>query len=169
MTEKEIGVLLTILLPLIGAGIGFLAKRYLDKKRELFNENTKERRQAYQDFVDIVIDLFAGDKINKKPFDISRLYNFYKKNILFAPPSVVNAFSDYMQFIYIMDNDNPEHTAENICKLTEVLKQMRNDLGLNNKDLGENGEKLMRALLTDFDSIFKQSPPPTATLTNLNN
>jgi len=155
MNEKGIQILLTIILPLIGAGVGFLAKRYLDKKRELFNENAKERRQAYQDFVDIIIDIFAGDKTKKKPFDINRLYNFYKKNILFAPPNVVNAFSDYMQFIYVFDTDNPEHTAENIRKLTEVLKQMRKDLGLSNDNLGENGEKLMRAILTDFDDLFQ--------------
>ena len=54
-----------------------------------------------------------------------------------------------------MDNDNADHTAEHIYKLTEVLKQMRNDLGLSNKNLGENGEKLMRALITDFDSVIK--------------
>jgi hypothetical protein len=43
MTEKALEVLITILLPLVGGGIGFLLKRYLDKKRELFNENAKER------------------------------------------------------------------------------------------------------------------------------
>lgn len=99
MTEKALEVLITILLPIVGGGIGFFLKRYLDKKSELFNENAKERRQAYQDFINIIIDIFAGTKDKKqKPFDISRLYDFYKKNILFAPPKVVNAFSDYMQY-----------------------------------------------------------------------
>jgi len=155
MTEKAIEVLITITLPLAGGGVGFLLKRYLDKKRELFNENAKERRQAYQDFVNIIIDIFAGkDKKEKKPFDINRLYDFYKKNILFAPPSVVNAFSDYMQYLYVFDSNNPDQTAEHIKKLTEVLKQMRKDLGLNNSDLGNNGEKLMRAILKDFDTLL---------------
>lgn len=155
MTEKTYIVFMTILLPLIGGGIGFLLKRYLDKKRELFNENAKERRQAYQDFVNIIIDIFAGKNDTKEnSFDVNRLYDFYKKNILFAPPSVVNAFSDYMQFIYIFDSNDPHQTAEHIRKLTEVLKQMRKDLGLSNSDLGENGEKLMRAIIKDFDTIL---------------
>nr|WP_315247647.1 hypothetical protein [uncultured Flavobacterium sp.] len=155
MTDKALEVLITILLPIVGGGIGFLLKRYLDKKRELFNENAKERRQAYQDFVNIIIDIFAGTKDKKqKPFDINRLYDFYKKNILFAPPNVVNAFSDYMQYLYVFDNSNPNQTAEHIKKLTEVLKHMREDLGLSNKDLGENGERLMRAIITDFDSML---------------
>lgn len=155
MTEKAYEVFITILLPLVGGGVGFLLKRYLDKKRELFNENAKERRQAYQDFVNIIIDIFAGKKdANQESFDVNRLYDFYKKNILFAPPSVVNAFSDYMQFIYIFENNDQNQTAEHIKKLTEVLKQMRKDLGLSNADLGENGEKLMRAIIKDFDTLF---------------
>lgn len=155
MTENAIIVLVTILLPLIGGGIGFLLKRYLDKKRELFNENAKERRQAYQDFVDIIIDIFATTKDKKaKPFDVKRLYDFYKKNVLFAPPKVVNAFSDYMQYIYKFDSNDPAQNSEHIKKLTEVLKQMRKDLGLSNKDLGENGEKLMRAIINDFDTML---------------
>jgi hypothetical protein len=155
MTEKALTVLVTILLPLLGGGIGFLLKRYLDKKRELFNENAKERRQAYQDFVNIIIDIFAGTKDKKdKPFDIKRLYDFYKKNVLFAPPKVVNAFSDYMQYIYGFDSNDPAQSAEHIKKLTEVLKHMRQDLGLSNKDLGPNGEKLMRAIINDFDTLL---------------
>lgn len=155
MTEKALTVLVTILLPLLGGGIGFLLKRYLDKKRELFNENAKERRQAYQDFVNIIIDIFAGTKDKKdKPFDIRRLYDFYKKNVLFAPPKVVNAFSDYMQYLYGFDSNDPAQSAEHIKKLTEVLKHMRQDLGLSNKDLGPNGEKLMRAIINDFDTLL---------------
>lgn len=153
MGEKTIEVFLTILLPLLGAGVGFLLKRYLDKKRELSNENAKERRQAYQDFVNIIIDLFAGEKTQKKPFNISRLFEFYKKNVLFAPPNVVNAFGDYMQYLYKFDSSDPNQSAEHIRKLTNVLKHMRKDLGLSNKKLGDNAEKLMRAIIKDFDSI----------------
>jgi hypothetical protein len=61
---------------------------------------------------------------------LKRLYDFYKKNILFAPPSVVNAFSDYMQFLYSYDNTDENATYEQIKKLTKVLKEMRKDLGL---------------------------------------
>jgi hypothetical protein len=156
MTEKALEVLITILLPLVGGGIGFLLKRYLDKKRELFNENAKERWQAYQDFVEIIIDIFSNVKAEEKvPFDLKRLYDFYKKNILFAPPKVVNAFSDYMQFLYTFDSNNDNDNIKHIKRLTTVLKEMRKDLGLNNKDLGGNGEKLMRAIIADFDKMYK--------------
>ena len=73
-------ILITILLPLIGGGVGFLLKRYLDKKREIFNENAKERRQAYQDFVDLIIDIFANSKLgNQQKNHLTKLYAFYKK------------------------------------------------------------------------------------------
>ena len=155
MNEESIKVLITILLPLLGGGIGFLLKRHLDKKREIFNENAKERRQAYQDFVDLIIDLFANSKLkNNKKVDLNKLYGFYKKNILFAPPNVVNAFSDYMQFLYHYDADDEQAKYTQIKKLTKVLKEMRADLGLKNKGLGNDGERLMRAIINDFDSIY---------------
>lgn len=154
MTQKSFEIFITILLPLIGGGIGFLLKRYLDKKREVFNENAKERRQAYQDFIDLIIDLFANSKLkNNKKLDINKLYAFYKRNILFAPPKVVNAFSDYMQFLYHYDDSDETAKYTQIKKLTKVLKEMRADLGLKNKGLGKNGERLMRAIINDFDKM----------------
>lgn len=35
------------------------------------------------------------------------------------------------------------------------MKAMRADLGLSNKELGEDGERLFRALITDFDKLIK--------------
>lgn len=155
MTITMTQILITILLPLIGGGVGFLLKRYLDKKREIFNENAKERRQAYQDFVDLIIDIFANSKLgNQQKNHLTKLYAFYKKNILFAPPKVVNAFADYMQFIYHYDENDIKSQYIQIKMLTRVLKEMRTDLGLKNDNLGEDGEKLMRAIINDFDSIY---------------
>lgn len=37
--------------------------------------------------------------------------------------------------------------------MIKVLKEMRVDLGLKNKDLGLNGERLMRVIINDFDEI----------------
>ena len=156
MTQISPEILATILLPLVGGGIGFLLKRYLDKKRELFNENAKERRQAYQDFINIIVDIFSqSDSETAEPFDIKRLYEFYKRNVLFAPPNVVNAFGNYMQFIYIMDSTDDNQNSIHMKKLSEVVKEMRRDLGLSNSDLGPNGEKLLRAIIKDFDNYFK--------------
>ena len=157
MTEKGLEVVIALLLSLTGGGIGFLSKRYLDKKRELFNENAKERRQAYQDFVNIIIDVFSNikkEESGEEKIDvIDRLYAFYKKNILFAPPNVVIAFSDYMQYLYVFDNKDEKQTFLHLKKLTNVMKEMRKDLGLSNKNLGDDGEILMRAIINDFDRI----------------
>lgn len=35
------------------------------------------------------------------------------------------------------------------------MKAMRADLGLSNKNLGRDGEKIFRALIKDFDTIIK--------------
>jgi hypothetical protein len=34
------------------------------------------------------------------------------------------------------------------------MKAMRTDLGLSNKNLGNDGEKIFRAILSDFDKII---------------
>ncbi len=159
MKEQALITLVTILLPLIGGGIGFLFKRYLDKQKELFNEVAKERRQSYQDFINLIIDIFSADKIGGKTLKtedhVAKLYQFYKKNILFAPPKIVNAFGDYMQYLYTLEkNEDPKRYQVHILKLTRVMKEMRHDLGLTNTDLGEGGERLMRAMIKDFDQLM---------------
>jgi hypothetical protein len=40
-----------------------------------------------------------------------------------------------------------------LTKLAKIMYDMRRDLGLSNKQLGGNGEKLFRALINDFDKI----------------
>ena len=58
--------ILTIVLPLIGAGIGYFFKQGIEKKKDLLSEVTKERRQLYQQFVNLIVDLFAAIKTDKK-------------------------------------------------------------------------------------------------------
>lgn len=161
MKEQVLLTLATILLPLLGGGIGFLFKRYLDKQKELFNEVAKERRQSYQAFINLIVDIVSegktGNPKKSNSDNIKELYEFYKKNILFAPPKIVNAFGDYMQYVYTQEKNedpNPKRHQIHILKLTRVMKEMRHDLGLKNTDLGENGERLMRAMMKDFDKIM---------------
>lgn len=151
--------LITLVISLISGAIGYFVKNQVDKRKELLSEVNKERRQAYQDFINIVINLFADLK-TKKPKENSsyvvELYEFYKKNILFASPEVVNEFSNYMQFIFHYDKEDKTQLFEHIRRLTSVLQAMRADIGLSNKNLGKDGENLMRAIIRDFDELRKQ-------------
>lgn len=149
-------VVISLFISLISGMIGYFVKNQIDKKKELLNEVNKERRKAYQDFINLVVDLFANIKSEDKKENsefIPSLYSFYKKNILFASPKVVNSFSDYMQFIFHYDTNDKRQHFEHILKLTEVMKAMREDIGLSNKDLGKHGENLMRAIINDFDKL----------------
>ncbi len=145
----------TIILTIIGGGIGYFIKYIIDKKKELQNEVNKERRESYQGFVNLIIDILSPDN-NKKPNHIKELKDFSKKNILYASPTVVSYFSDYMQFVYSTSEQKmtPEQNATHFLLLTKVLKEMRKDIGLSNKGLGNNGEVLVRAILKDFDKTI---------------
>lgn len=149
----------TILLPLIGGGIGFLVKHLIDKNKDLQSEVTKVRRELYQQFVNLIIDIFKDTKTGNQQADnqlLITLYDFYKKYIMYASPEVINSFSDYFQYLY-KSNNRPELTNHKLHfrSLCKIMIAMRKDLGLSNKNLGEDGVKLFRALINDFDKIMK--------------
>ncbi len=151
-------VLLNLVLTFTGGIIGYWIKNYLDKKKELTSEITKERRESYQKFINLIISLFATIKAekngkNKNNDFVEGLYEFYKKNILYASPEVINSFSDYMQYMYKNEVDKQNLTVH-LKLLTRVMKGMRKDLGLNNKGLGNNGEILMKAIIKDYYTVF---------------
>ncbi|HET8886062.1 MAG TPA: hypothetical protein VFM70_06890 [Salinimicrobium sp.] len=158
MNTQTTITLLSIVLPLIGATIGYFIKYNIDKKRELTNEIARERREVYQKYVNLMIGLFADTKTSKgKSTDklVKELYEFYKKYVLYASPRVIKAFSDYFQLMYHQDENNKIDTKKNLTHMTNIMAEMRKDLGLKNNKLGKNGEVLMRAILKDYDQMFQ--------------
>jgi hypothetical protein len=157
--NSTVMTILTISLPFIGAGIGFLTKHYIEKNKEIANELTKQRREIYQQYVNLIIDLFSKNKINQKKKEdnlLTELFEFYKKYILYASPNVIKAFSDYFQFIYNQnDFENDKDSKKSLEFMTKIMLEMRKDIGLKNDGLGENGEMLLRALINDYHKIWK--------------
>ena len=118
----------------------------------MFTKITDERRRIYQEFVNIVIDLLVASKKIQSPNQaqlLKKLYEFYKKYVVYASPKVINSFGDYFQYMY----KNPDSTeTKTLFKyLSKIMMCMRDDLGLSNKSLGKNGERIFRALLSDYD------------------
>ena len=149
-------VLISLIISILSGVIGFYVKMRIDRKKELQSQVNIERRAAYQGFINLVINLFATTKNNGAQNNndfVKELYEFYKKNLLYASPQVVNKFANYMQFIYHYDSSKAENLYIHIKKLTDVMKAMREDLGLSNKNLGNEGEILMRAIIKDFDEM----------------
>lgn len=159
MMNQTSTTILTISLPFIGAGIGYLIKHLIEKNKEIANELSKQRREIYQQYVSLIIDLFSKNKIiQKKKEDnlLSELFEFYKKYVLYASPNVIKAFSDYFQFIYSQnDFENDKDSKKSLEFMTKIMLEMRKDIGLKNDGLGANGQMLMRALINDYDKIWK--------------
>ena len=152
-------VLISLVISVVSGVIGFFVKIRIDRKKELLSQVNIERREAYQGFINLVIGLFANLKTEKKRTNnefVSELYEFYKKNLLYASPKVVIKFADYMQFLYHYDQTDKENLYLHIGKLTDVMKAMREDLGLSNKNLGKHGEILMKAIIKDFKTMSKK-------------
>ena len=156
--DNQTITILGLVLPLIGAGIGYFIKDTIDRKKILTSQITEERRELYQQFVNLVIELFSNTKTGKKQPDnkfVNDLYSFYKKYILYASPGVINSFSNYFQYLYTINNDELEkgNHRKHLRLLTKIMTEMRRDLGLKNRGLGQDGIKLLRAMVTDFDKI----------------
>jgi hypothetical protein len=147
--------IIVVIIPLFAAGLGYLLKETIERRKILQSEVYKEKRELYQQFINLIVDLFSNSKVGKDlPTNdlLTTLFSFYKKYILYASPEVINAYSDYFQYLYHM-GDNQDHKVH-FSKLTKVMAVMRDDLGLANTELGKNGERLFRALITDFDEIM---------------
>lgn len=135
--------LITVLLPIIGAGIGYLVRLQFEKKEKLQEKVNIERREIYQKFINIIVTLADEKKYNS---NIKvELNDFCKKYILYASPKVVISISD---FISLLNHENKEQISSSyISKLSKIIFEMRKDLGLSNKDIADNGEKLFILLI----------------------
>lgn len=158
MDSNTLIALLAVALPLVGGGIGYLITYRMEHQKRLIDEVSAKRRAQYQEFVDLVIGFFSDHKAGKMPSQKSvneKMFGFYKSYILYASPRVINAFSDYFQFLYSRGGpENQPDTMDHFYKLANVMSAMRKDLGLSNRNLGENGIKLFKALLSDYDIMI---------------
>ncbi len=154
-------MIFTIIVAAISGSAGYFIKDNLDKKRELISEVNMERREVYQQTVDLIINIFANTKsqdslsIEQQLTMITQLYDIYKKNLLYASPEVINAFADFMQHAYQnTGNATPLETKAYLRKLSILLGAMRTDLGLKNDGLGSDQQNLLRVMITDFDQTM---------------
>ena len=155
-------VVIASLCTVAGGIVGYYIKSFLIEKERLNSEIAKERRDHYQKFVDLIIDLFSQKRTGakkKNDTEINReLYAFYKSYILYASPNVIRKLSDFFQDLYKDSSalGTVGFDAKNFKRFTSILKAMRKDLGLSNRKLGKNGEEILRAMISDFDKVMKK-------------
>ena len=155
MEDSILLTLLIALLPIIGIFIGYYINNFLAKKREIELTINKEKREAYEVFLNLLIDIFASTKKGKHIAQselLERVNEFQKRSLMYASPEVINAFGDCWIALQKQNQDNPTDLLTN---MTEVILAFRRDLGLSNKDLGEKGQRLLKGILTDYDNHFE--------------
>jgi|SRR5690554_198915 len=149
----------TLVLTLFGGAIGYYLRHLIEKRKDLNRQITQERREHYQEFVNLIIDVFGNSKTGKSEPDekvLKKLYNFYKRYVLYASPEVINSFSDYFQYLYRVNSEEQKMDNKlHFKKLSKIMFEMRKNIGLSNKRLGTDGENLFRALIKDFDEVMK--------------
>ena len=148
---------LTLLGILGSAVVGYFVKYFFDKKAQFSSQNAEIKRQMYQEYVNFIIDFFDKSKPEKKAGkSVNEMYAFYRKCVLYASPKVIEAYADSMQYFYKNEREDTNLDGyKAMIYLARVFKQMRKDIGLSNRGLGDDGEKVFRAILTDYDMIIK--------------
>jgi hypothetical protein len=155
MSTNNLITLLSIVLPLAGAGVGYFIKHLIERKRELLSEISKERRAHYQLFVDLFVE-FTNASGKNENYDVrDALFSFYKKYILYASPEVVRSFGDFIQLLGNNDLSDQSQVNKALKAMTKVILCMRKDIGLKNRHLGRDGEKIMRGFYKDYDKLMK--------------
>jgi hypothetical protein len=144
-----------ILLTLIWWIIWYFLKFYLDKKQESTKILQEYKRKQYEEFTSFMIDLIKSTKLWKSKVDektISKLYDIYKKFILFADSKVINTFWDFMQYLYL----NPDNIDTTITfkYYSKMFLEMRKDIWLWNDSLWIDWEKILRPLFKDYNKLF---------------
>lgn len=132
---------------------GYLGRMFYDRKKELRDEATKERRTIYKKFIEIAIDQLS----NRNTEDLDgRMFDFYKTYLLYASPDVINAMGEYQQHVMHQDVNNPDLNGQ-YKKQAKVIYEMREDLGLSIKNLGSHGQHVFKTILTNYDEVFSNS------------
>lgn len=155
MDNINIQLWLLALLPLIGGFLGYCINNFLVKKRENELLINKEKRPHYQLFIDLFIDILSQQKLNKQISQeelMKKFYEFQKKHLLYSSPNVIDSFANF--WVSIQNEEHKNEPLNLLTGMTEFILTMRADLGLDNKGLGKNGEKLLKGMLTDYDKHF---------------
>jgi hypothetical protein len=147
--------------------IGYFIKYILDRRSEFITKNAEIKREAYSDSVDLMLAIISQSKLGEisQRDMLKNLNDFYSKYILYASPKVVNSFGDYMQYIYSHSEDMDSKTM--MMLMTTVFRDMREDVGLSNKDIGKKGERLLRGRFNDYESIISPDTPVPTTVKNI--
>ena len=153
---------LSLIIPIVGiisGWVGYKIKAFIDRKELLFSKASEERRKIYQDFIDLIVESFktAGDERKQRETleeSKGKLYDFYKKYVLYASPPVIKSYGNLMQLLYENQPDAKPNTKDMFKHLGEFIKVMRDELGLSNKDI--ESYEFFKPILRDYNKLFQK-------------
>lgn len=160
-------LLIAILVPILSAFAGYLVSYLKERKKDLRIKANEERRAIYQDFVNLMIDqIVYGDNIT--PEQLQHLnaahFEFYKRYALYATPNVIDALADLKQYQFTSQEQNLNILYK---KIGSVLVAMREDLGLSNSGLGDNGEIILKTFLSNYEAVMDEDNPLIVAVPNV--
>lgn len=112
------------------------------QNREISSRHFSEKRQAYQNFFDLLFEYMGHEKSKKAPdSSIERMMGIVKGLMVWASADTINTYNEYMRFS-VSENAKRE-TADglpiSIIHMEKILRSMRKDLGHGDSGLERYG------------------------------
>lgn len=154
----------SFLLELLAAALVALATAYFSSRfyahrakadlRKEFQSRFNERKwDTYTQFADIVRQVIESGKKDRVQRDlpkvIARLYGFTSSLWLVGSDEVVEAFLEWQRYSRSIEDGKPKG-IEPLSKLTDILIEMRKDLGYDSSKL--QSIDLLATFITDIDN-----------------
>lgn len=148
--------ILTLVVSVITFLGGYGLNYFFERRKEYKIENAKILREAYLEFVQLIFDILIEKNSTKDVVELDKrvramMKSFYPKAVLHSSPELIVEFSNYMHSQY---KNKTKTNQEIFDEISKIILKMRREIGLSNRKLGKNGEKVFRALVTDFDTIY---------------
>lgn len=140
--------IITIVLSTIIAGIGWLLKNEIEKRREIEKQLSETKYNVYVSLIEVIFSIFEN-VIKKKdeavPEEaIDKMFKIVQDLIIYGSDSVVKKFSQWKQ----LGSVGGEMT---IILITEVIIEIRKDMG--NQNTKMNIDHLWGMLISDYENI----------------
>ncbi len=123
-------------LMLIGGIITWFIKTKIEELKSIQEIIHKQQLETYSEILEPIIRLFSSIKndSNDDEIAINKIKSFdYRKTAfdlnLFGSDEVINAYADFMQYVYAMEKTENKNPNEMILLLGKVMLEIRKSLG----------------------------------------
>ncbi len=131
---------------ILGVVIAGIISHYQTKKREINSRHFSEKRECYQEIINLMFEMLFANYLGKEELEdaelAKRIIPFKKNLMVWGSADSINAFHSYLDKC-----GKPQNNNELFAGVEKLLREIRKDLGHDDKNLKDFS--LIRLVLND--------------------